>query len=47
MRAEDITSKPRDAKYLSNTLGIAGFIAFVAGAYVAWPALAHLAQKLL
>lgn len=46
MRAQDITSKPRDAKYLNKTLTIAGVIAFAAGAYVAWPALSHLAQKL-
>jgi hypothetical protein len=47
MRAEDITSKPRDAKYLNKTLTIAGIIAFTAAAVVAWPALVHLAQKLI
>ena len=47
MRAQDITSKPRDAKYLNKTLTIAGVIAFAAAAVVAWPALVHLAQKLI
>jgi hypothetical protein len=47
MRAQDITSKPRNARYLNKTLTIAGLIAFGAGAYVAWPALVHLAQKIL
>lgn len=46
MRAQDITSTPRTASYLNKTLAVAGVFAFAAGAYVAWPALAHLAQKL-
>lgn len=47
MRAEDITSKPRDAKYLSRSLTVAGIVAFAASVYIAWPALMHLGQKIL
>ena len=47
MRAQDITSKPRNAKYLNKTLTIAGVVAFAAAAVVAWPALVHLAEKVL
>lgn len=46
MRAQDITSTPRTANYLNKTIAVAGFCAFVGAGYVAWPALAHLVQKL-
>jgi len=47
MRVENITSKPRDAKYLNKTLVFLGAFAAMASVYVAWPALMHLGQKLL
>jgi len=47
MRVENITSKPRDAKYLNKSLAVLGVIAATASLYVAWPALVHLGQKLL
>lgn len=47
MRVENITSKPREAKYISRSLVFMGGFAVVASIYVAWPALVHLGQKLL
>lgn len=47
MRAENLTTRPRDSRYLRNTLLILGTIAVSASFYVAWPALAHLGGKLV
>jgi hypothetical protein len=47
MRAENITSKPRDAKYLTTSLMAFGLFAFLSSIYVAWPALSHLGGKIL
>jgi len=47
MRVENITSKQRDAKYLSRSLVFMGGFAVAVSLYVAWPALMHLGQKLL
>jgi hypothetical protein len=47
MRAENVTSKPRDAKYLKNSLMVFGVCAFLSSMYVAWPALTHLGGKIL
>jgi len=47
MRVENITSKPRDAKYLNKSLVVLGVFAVAGFVYVAWPALMHLGQKVL
>lgn len=46
-RIENITSTPRDAKYLNRSLIFLGAFAVAASIYVAWPALTHLGMKLL
>jgi hypothetical protein len=47
MRVENITSKPRDARYLNASLTVFGLFALLSSLYVAWPALAHLGGKIL
>jgi len=45
MRAEDITSKPRNPAYLKKTLFFGAIIAFAMAVYVAYPALLYLLAK--
>lgn len=46
MRAEDITSKPRKAPYLTKILVVGAIVAFATATYVAYPALAYLLTKI-
>lgn len=48
MRSENLRTSPLDgSRYVHRVLVVLGVIAFSAGTYVAWPALAHLGSKMI